>query len=139
MGVVHRCRDVRVRLWLCLLTQIVQLEVQPLQLNLHVLTLLRQRVDFLGCLAPLGLLFEHGLEALSHNVVFMLEAAHVTLNIHELVLIRLDSDLTEVLQRLQHNVMTLIWSSRLVEKIPQLHGKVVGVLVVLPLISITIS
>ena len=136
---MHRCGDVRVRLWLCLLTQIMQLEEQPLVLNLHILTLLRQRVDFFGCLAPLGLLFEHGLEALSHNVVFMLEAAHVTLNIRELVLIRLHSDLTKVLQRLQHNVMTLFWSAWLVEKTPQLHGKVVGVLMLLPLASITIS
>ena len=69
------------RLWLSLLTQIMQLEEQPLVLNLHVLALLRQRVDFFGCFAPLGLLFEHSLESLSHNVVFMLKAAHVTLNI----------------------------------------------------------
>ena len=136
MSVVHRCRDVRVRLWLCLLTQIVQLKEQPLVLNLHVLTLPLQRVDLSGCLAPLGLLFEHGLEALPHNVVLVLKAAHVTLNIRELFLIGLHSDLAEVLQCLQHNVMTLFWSAWLAEKIPQLHRKVAGVL---PLISITIS
>ena len=102
------------RLWLCLLTQIVQLKEQPLVLNLHVLTLPLQRVDLSGCLAPLRLLFEHGLEALPHNVVLVLKAAHVTLNIRELFLIGLHSDLAEVLQCLQHNVMTLFWSTWLV-------------------------
>ena len=140
MGVVHGRGDVRVRLGLSLLTQIVQLKEQALVRNLHIIPLLLQRADFLGRLAPLRLLFEHGLEALPHNVVFMLQAAHVALHVRQLVLVWLHRHLAEVLQRLQHNVMTMFGSTRLVEKIPQLHRNVVRILLLLrPLASIVSS
>ena len=74
-------------LWLGLLAQIVQLEVQSIVLPLH-------QVELLRLLAPLGLLLKHGLEALPHDVVLVLQTALVPLTPHQLVLcLRLLGDL----------------------------------------------
>ena len=119
-------------LWLGLLAQIVQLEVQSIVLPLH-------QVELLRLLAPLGLLLKHGLEALPHDVVLVLQAALVPLNPHQLVLslrllgnlhtqLLLGCHLGVVLQRLHDDRIVLLGRARLLQQVAQLQRQVRSVL-----------